>query len=92
MSVSMWFYFQRVLIPYQAADAAAHNRPRGTLSDLYPRWLGSRELLMNGRDPYSDEITREIQEENQSEQHRDERRGYCEQPDDDPVIGRDDRN
>lgn len=61
MSVSMWFYFQRVLIPYQAADAAAHNRPRGTLSDLYPRWLGSRELLMNRRDPYSDEITRDIQ-------------------------------
>ena len=28
---------------------------------LYPRWLGSRELLLHGRDPYSSEITREIQ-------------------------------
>jgi len=52
---------QHVLIPYQVADAAAHHRPRGILSDLYPRWIGSRELLLHGRNPYSDEVTREIQ-------------------------------
>jgi hypothetical protein len=50
-----------VLIPYQQHDAAAHERPRGNLSDLYPSWLGARELLLHGRDPYSAEITREIQ-------------------------------
>lgn len=32
------------------------------MSDLYPRWLGTRELLLNGRNPYSPEITREIQQ------------------------------
>jgi hypothetical protein len=32
------------------------------LSDLYPRWLGARELLLLGRNPYSPEITREIQQ------------------------------
>lgn len=32
------------------------------LSDLYPRWYGSRELWLHGRDPYSAEITREIQQ------------------------------
>ncbi len=58
---SMWFYVQRVLIPYQETDAAVHGRPRGNLSDLYPRWLGARELLLHHRDPYSPEITREIQ-------------------------------
>jgi Glycosyltransferase family 87 len=58
---SMWFYMQRVLVPYQRADAAAHGRPRGNLSDLYPRWLGTRELLLHHRDPYSAEVTREIQ-------------------------------
>jgi hypothetical protein len=58
---SMWFYVQEILVPYQAADAAAHGRPRGNLSDLYPRWLGARELLLHHRDPYSPEITREIQ-------------------------------
>lgn len=57
----MWFYVQRVLVPYQNADAAAHARPRGNLSDLYPRWLGTRELLLHHRDPYSPEVTREIQ-------------------------------
>jgi hypothetical protein len=61
MSGSVWFYVQRVLIPYQEADAAAHGRPRGILSDLYPRWLGTRELLLHHRDPYSPEVTREIQ-------------------------------
>jgi Glycosyltransferase family 87 len=58
---SMWFYVQRVLVPYQKADAATHERPRGNLSDLYPRWLGTRELLLHHRDPYSPEVTREIQ-------------------------------
>jgi hypothetical protein len=61
-SASTWFYMNRILRAEQVADAAAHNRPRGNLSDLYPRWLGARELLMHGRNPYSAEITREIQE------------------------------
>lgn len=61
-SVSTWFYMNRILRAQQIADAAAHNRPRGNLSDLYPRWLGARELLLRGRNPYSAEITREIQQ------------------------------
>src|ERR1700756_3206699 len=60
-AASMWFYVNRVLVPYQRADAAAHDRPRGNLSDLYPRWLGARELLLRHRNPYSKAITREIQ-------------------------------
>jgi hypothetical protein len=58
---SMWFYVQEVLIPHQVADAAAQGRPRGNLSDLYPRWLGARALLLQHRDPYSAEVTSEIQ-------------------------------
>src|SRR5258708_4706882 len=61
-SASTWFYVARVLKPQQIADAVAHDRPRGNLSDLYPRWLGSRELLLHGRNPYSAEVTREIQQ------------------------------
>jgi hypothetical protein len=57
----MWLYPGRVLVPQQKAYAAVHGNPRGNLSDLYPRWLGSRELLLHRRDPYSTEITREIQ-------------------------------
>jgi hypothetical protein len=58
---SMWFYVDHILVPYQRAEAVAHNRPRGNLSDLYPRWFGARELLLHHRNPYSPEITREIQ-------------------------------
>ena len=61
-SASTWFYVNRILRAQQIADAAAHSRPRGNLSDLYPRWLGARELLRHGRNPYSAEITREIQQ------------------------------
>ncbi|HZW81368.1 MAG TPA: glycosyltransferase family 87 protein [Candidatus Deferrimicrobiaceae bacterium] len=60
-AASMWFYVDRILVSYQVADAAAHQRPRGNLSDLYPRWLGARELLLHGRNPYSDDITIEIE-------------------------------
>jgi hypothetical protein len=60
-AASMWFYVDRILVAHQVADAAAHDRPRGNLSDLYPRWLGARELLLHQRSPYSDEIALEIQ-------------------------------
>jgi Glycosyltransferase family 87 len=60
-SASTWFYANRILKARQVTDAAARGIPRGNLSDLYPRWLGARELLRHGRNPYSPEITREIQ-------------------------------
>jgi len=60
-SASTWFYMDRILRAQQIADAIAQGTPRGNLSDLYPRWLGARELLLHGRNPYSPEVTREIQ-------------------------------
>jgi hypothetical protein len=60
-AASMWFYVDRILVGHQVVDAAAHDRPRGNLSDLYPRWLGARELLLHHRNPYGDDLTLEIQ-------------------------------
>jgi hypothetical protein len=60
-SASTWFYIDGILRAHQIAEAAVMGTPRGNLSDLYPRWLGARELLLNGRNPYSPEVTREIQ-------------------------------
>ncbi len=57
----MWLYVQRILVAHQITDAEVHSRPRGNLSDLYPRWVGARELLLRGHDPYSPDVTREIQ-------------------------------
>lgn len=61
LAASTWYYLQHVMIVHQLADAVRHDIPRGNLSDLYPRWLGARELLLHHRDPYSPEITRQIQ-------------------------------
>lgn len=58
---SMWFYVQNILIGQQQVDANRLGIPRGNLSDLYPRWVGTKELLLHHRDPYDAEITREIQ-------------------------------
>jgi hypothetical protein len=58
---NMWSYVQYVVIGHQQTEAALHGIPRGNLCDLYPRWLGARELLLHHRNPYSPEITREIQ-------------------------------
>src|SRR5205085_4908759 len=33
---------------------------RGQDTDLYPRWYGLRELLLHGRNPYGDDVSREI--------------------------------
>src|SRR5436190_15639292 len=60
-ATGMWQYFDGVIVPAQEADAAARHSPRGNLSDLYPPWLGARELLLRGRDPYSAEVTADIQ-------------------------------
>lgn len=61
MAAAMWIWVQRVAIAHQQSQSAARGIPRGNLSDLYPRWLGARELLAHGRDPYGSDITREIQ-------------------------------
>ena len=61
LSSSTWIWIQAIAIPKQEAASAARSVPRGNLSDLYPRWLGTREFLLRHRDPYSPEVTREIQ-------------------------------
>jgi hypothetical protein len=60
-AASVWFYVNQILKPLQVAEAKVHNHPRGNFSDLYPRWLGARELLLHGRNPYSHEINLETQ-------------------------------
>ncbi len=57
----MWFYVDHVYLGHQLAEAAAHDTPQGIFSDFYPRWLGARELLLHHRNPYSPEVTRDIQ-------------------------------
>ena len=62
ISLGTWRWAQRVLVPSNTVAAQRSGVPVGNNSDLYPRWLGARELLLHHRDPYSTEVTREIQE------------------------------
>jgi hypothetical protein len=57
----VWRWAEAILVPASTAQAIAKNRPIGNNSDLYPRWLGARELLLHGRDPYSADVTRQVQ-------------------------------
>ena len=61
MAASVWFWVQDITIAHQETDSRQRGIPRGNLSDLYPRWLGARELLLHGRDPYAADVTRDIQ-------------------------------
>ncbi len=57
----VWRWADYVLVPVYTANAVARGRPIGNNSDLYPVWLTSREVLLQGRTPYSTELTRDIQ-------------------------------
>jgi len=61
LAVAMWAYVDLILVANQQVDAVQRGVPRGNLSDLYPRWVGARDLLLAGRDPYSQQVTREAQ-------------------------------
>lgn len=59
--IAVWRWAETILIPSNTRAAQAKKIPIGNNSDLYPRWLGARELLLHHRDPYSPEITSAIQ-------------------------------
>lgn len=55
-----WLYVHRILGPW--ADNIDRQKNGVTqLGDLYPRWLGTRELLLRGLNPYGTEVSEEIQ-------------------------------
>jgi len=57
----MVYYYAGVLLPIRANTALGAWGVGGYQSDLYPRWLGARELLLHHRNPYSREMTEEIE-------------------------------
>jgi len=57
----MVYYYAGVLLPIRANASLGAWGIGGYQSDLYPRWLGARELVWNHRNPYSKEMTEEIE-------------------------------
>lgn len=56
-----WTYMHRVLLPWEYYVNVSNGRLRAQMGDLYPRWVGTRQLLLNGKNPYGIEVSHEIQ-------------------------------
>ena len=54
-------YMSRLLGPWDAFMGAQRDGLKAQMWDLYPRWVGARELLLRGRNPYGPEVSQEIQ-------------------------------
>ena len=61
VSATAWLYVHRILEPWAEARDRQQDGIKAQMGDLYPRWVGARELLLNGRNPYSAEVSHEIQ-------------------------------
>jgi hypothetical protein len=61
VSAIAWLYATKVLNPWQEYVRSHHPGVKAQMWDLYPRWVGTRELLLHGRNPYSTEVSHEIQ-------------------------------
>ncbi len=63
LAAGMGYYYSSVVLPYAASIRTAHQADAGYSfgTDFYPIWLTSRECLPQRRDPYTSEVTREIQ-------------------------------
>ncbi|HVO60279.1 MAG TPA: glycosyltransferase 87 family protein [Terriglobales bacterium] len=54
-------YRQTVLAPWEHYLDVQHGVLKEAMGDLYSRWVGTRELLLHGRNPYGEEVSHEIQ-------------------------------
>lgn len=61
VSGTTWLYVHRILGPWADARDRQENGIQTQMGDLYPRWLGTRDLLHYGRNPYGSEVSHEIQ-------------------------------
>jgi hypothetical protein len=61
VSATAWLYVHQILVPWADAKDLQKGGLRAQMGDLYPRWVGARELLLNRRNPYSPEVSHEIQ-------------------------------
>jgi len=81
-SSSMYLYWSRIFEAEHNSSAAPSVLKPKALSDFYPSWYATRELLLHHRDPYGAEVNRELQiafygkelEPSRPEERRDQQR------------------
>ncbi|HTT22527.1 MAG TPA: glycosyltransferase family 87 protein [Candidatus Sulfotelmatobacter sp.] len=60
-SAVSWTYMHRILLPWEHYINVEHGWVKAAMGDLYPRWVGTQELLLHGENPYSTEVSHKIQ-------------------------------
>jgi glycosyl transferase family 87 len=60
-AVTAWTYMHKVLLPWEYQNNVKSGKLKQEMGDLYPRWVGTRELLLHGQNPYGPEVSHEIQ-------------------------------
>jgi hypothetical protein len=61
MFIGMWAYVVRVANPNIRRQAAISGDHVGELGDLYPRWYGTRQLVLHGQNPYGQRVSDDLQ-------------------------------
>ncbi len=51
----------RILLPWEHYIDVERGNVKEAMGDLYPRWVGTRELLLHGLNPYGTEVSHKIQ-------------------------------
>jgi len=60
-STASWTYMHRILLPWEHYVNVERGWLKVPMGDLYPRWVGTQELLLHGRNPYAAEVSHKIQ-------------------------------
>lgn len=54
-------YWTRILGPWEHYNHVETGRLKAEMDDLYPRWVGTRAVLLDSKNPYGPEVSHEIQ-------------------------------
>jgi len=60
VSAIAWLYARQILDPW-ADTRTQQGGLKAQMGDIYPRWVGARELLLYRHNPYGPEVSHEIQ-------------------------------
>lgn len=60
-AILAWTYSARILWPWERLADESRGTQTSTLGDFYSRWAGTRALLIEHKNPYGQEVSREIQ-------------------------------
>ncbi len=61
VGATTWLYVHRVLSPWEYHVNVEIGTLKAELGDLYSPWIGARDLLLYKRNPYSPDVSHEIQ-------------------------------